>query len=323
MPNLSVVLPAFNEEEVIEKTFARLEKTLEGMLSKKIVSDFEVLFINDGSTDRTWEIIAELNKKNPHFKGISLSRNFGLEAAYTAGLFEAKGDFVVMSDCDLQDPPEVIEAMLLKAVESGADVVLGKRTKRNEGLLRKMLMNLFHRIFSKMNSTGAPSDVGNFSLLSRKALNAILRLNEKTRYLPGIRHYAGFKQAYVEYEREDRAAGEAKMSYRRLFNYAMDALFSFSAAPVRFCWKLGFLGVFASVALAVFVFLQKFVFKVATVGWSSTILTIVFLSSIQMLFLGIMGEYIYRIYRETQNRPIYFIDEQIGFEKASEKKDRS
>lgn len=323
MPKLSVVLPAFNEEEVIEQTFARLEKTLKGMLSKKSVSDFEVIFINDGSTDRTWEIIEKLNRKNPRFKGICLSRNFGLEAAYTAGLFEATGDFIVMSDCDLQDPPEVIEMMLEKAKESGADVVLGKRTKRKEGFLRKMLMNLFHKIFSQMNSTGAPSDVGNFSLLSRKALNAILRLNEKTRYLPGIRHYAGFKQAFVEYEREDRAAGEAKMSYRRLFNYAMDALFSFSAAPIRFCWKIGILGMIASFGLAVFVLLQKLVFKVATMGWSSTILTIVFLSSIQLIFLGIIGEYIYRIYRETQNRPIYFIDEQIGFEKSASKDDRS
>ncbi|MGC8770683.1 MAG: glycosyltransferase family 2 protein [Brevinematia bacterium] len=298
---------------MVETTSSTLIDVIEKMKAKNLLTDYELIFVDDGSIDSTFQKIICLNSKNPNIKCISFSKNYGLQAAVTAGLENSDGDFVVIIDCDLQDPPEVIEDMLLKMMETNCDVVYGKRRRRKENFLKKALILIFHRIFSKISNIKVPPDVGNFSLLTRRAVETILRFKEKSRYIPALRFFIGFKQEFIEYDRKDREIGKAKMNFKRLFKLAMDAIFSFSDYPIRFCIYIGSIGVLVFMVTGVYVILNKFVFGKAIPGWSSILLSIYFLGSIQLLFLGIVGEYIFRIYMEVQDRPLYIIDKKIGF----------
>lgn len=298
---LTLVVPIYNEEALIDLLFEKVIMEL-----SQITTEFEVICVDDGSTDRSLEKLIECNKKDRRFKVIELSRNFGHQAAYTAGLTYAKGQYVVMMDGDMQDPPELIMQLYEKIIKSDLDVVFGARTERKERFTKRLLIKTFHKIFSKLSSIKAPKNVGNFSIMNRRALNAFLKLNEKNRYLPGLRFFIGFKQGFIEYSRPDRQIGDEKMNFKRLLKLSLDAIFSFSNIPIKICLYLGVVGLLFSIVASAIVLIKKITGDAIT-GWTSILVSIYFIASVQLLFLGIIGEYIYRIFVESQSRPIFFI----------------
>lgn len=300
---ISVIFPVFNEEPLLVRIYEEITSAL-----KMLGEQYEMICVDDGSNDGTWEKGREIHKKDKRFKVLSLSRNFGHQAAFTAGLQYAKGEWVVMLDGDLQDPPTLIPEMWKKATQEKLDVVFGRRTSRSEERFRRWSTRLFHRIFKRFSNHGSQGDVGNFALLSRKATDALLSMEERSRYLPGLRIFIGFRQGYVEYDRPARREGKTKMSFGNMLNLAMDAIFSFSNLPIRICLFLGIAGIFLFLAALAYTLLSKYL-GLAPLGWSSTLLSIYFIGSVQLLFLGIIGEYIYRIYRESQKRPLYLVRE--------------
>ncbi len=300
---LSLVIPIFNEELLID-TLA--ERCLAAM--QTISNDFEIICVDDGSSDRSLELLKKWHERDNRLKILTLSRNFGHQAAYTAGLCYAKGSYIAMMDGDLQDPPELLPAMHQKLVESNdeIDIVYGKRTKRGEELQKALSIRLFHKIFKTISGMGDADNVGNFSMFNRRSLEAFLSLEERNRYLPGLRFFIGFKQDYVLYERDDRNAGEAKMTFGKLVRLALDAIFSFSDTPIKLCFWTGVAGIIVLFLAGFYTLISK-IMGFAYIGWSSILLSIYFLGSVQLLFLGIIGEYVFRIYRETQKRPIFLI----------------
>ena len=300
---ISVVIPLLNESslvtELIQETTESLQLTSEA---------FEIICVDDGSTDNTVAKLLQLKAQNNSVKIISLSRNFGLQAALTAGLDYAKGDYVVMMDGDFQDPPELIPVLLKKIQDTGADIVSAVREQRNEKFIRRIYTGVFHRIFSSMSESEQISQAGNFSIMTRKAHQAILRFSEKNRYLPGIRNFVGFKHTVILYDRPDRLRGKAKMSRKKLFSLAADAIYSFSKWPITACLYFGLLGIFIFLAAIVYTFFSK-ITGLAPIGWSSMFLAVSFFGSVQLTFLGLIGEYVYRIFKEVQNRPVYIVKE--------------
>jgi polyisoprenyl-phosphate glycosyltransferase len=300
---MSLVIPMFNEEVLIEEVFLR---TRQVMLS--LGEDFEVILVDDGSTDATLEKLRSCHKRDKRFKVLALSRNFGHQAAYTAGLNYARGRYIAMMDGDLQDPPELLPAMYKKLVNESIDIVYGKRTERKEKFVKRLFIGWFHAIFRMLSHLKNIKQVGNFSILSRNALEAFLRLTEKNRYLPGLRSFIGFKQGYVEYTRPDRAQGEAKMNFLKLLLLAFDAIFSFSSTPVKMCLYSGLTGLILIIFAVVYIAISK-IMGLAPLGWSSIILSIYFMGCVQLLSIGILGEYVHRVYKETQNRPIFIVSQ--------------
>jgi len=298
---LSVVVPIYNEGDGISSLCNSILDAV-----KVMDIEVEIIMVDDGSTDDSLEKLLAIRKSDARFKVVALSRNFGHQAAYTAGLAIAKGDFIAMMDGDLQDPPALIGKMMEELKLQKFDIVFGKRTDRLEGFLKQKMILAFHRLFSKASHINAPANVGNFCVMTRQALDEFLKLQEKNRYLPGLRFFIGFEQGFVEYSRSERANGEAKMSYTNLFKLAFDALFSFSNFPLKFCFYTGIIGVIIFFIAGSISIIHKFI-GIASPGWSSTLVSIYFLGSIQLLFLGIIGEYVYRIYVEVQNRPIYIV----------------
>jgi dolichol-phosphate mannosyltransferase len=296
----SLIIPVYNEEELIGELTARSVKAIESF-----TSNYEILFINDGSTDHTLNKLIEERRKNSRIKIIDLSRNFGHQAAFTAGIERAMGNCVAMMDGDLQDPPELLPEMYRMITEEGFDIVSGKRLGR-KGKRLKMTTNLFHAFFKKAAGMDGMENAGNFAVLNRSAVNAMLQMKETIRYLPGLRMFIGFKQGYVEYVRDERFGGEPKMTLGKLVLLGADAIFSFSKFPIKVCLFLGTLGTIVFFFAGIYALVDKF-FGFALLGWSSTVLSIYFLGSIQLIFLGVVGEYVYRIYKETQNRPIYLV----------------
>lgn len=297
----SLVIPIFNEENLIDELVNRTITSIESF-----TQDYEVIIVDDGSTDTSLEKILKWRGRNIKIKGLSLSKNFGHQAAFTAGLEYSKGDIIAMMDGDLQDPPELLAEMHSKISNGDFDVVSGKRIGRKGKNNRELYTVLFHFLFRYMGEIKNMENSGNFSMMTRDALKALLSMREKVRYLPGLRTFIGFRQGYVEFVREDRFKGDPKMSIRKLFILAADAFFSFSRFPIRFCLFLGSVGAFVFMCAGIYVLIAK-AYGFAVLGWSSTLLSIYFLGSIQLIFLGILGEYIYRNYKESQNRPIYFV----------------
>jgi dolichol-phosphate mannosyltransferase len=296
----SLIIPVYNEECLIDELVARSANALE-----LFTPNYEILFINDGSTDSTLQKLIEIRKQFPRVKIVDLSRNFGHQAAYTAGLEMAMGNYVAMMDGDLQDPPELLAEMYRKIKEEGFDIVSGKRQGRKGKRLR-ITTNLFHAFFKKVSGIEDMENSGNFSVMNRSAVNAMLQMKETVRYLPGLRSFIGFKQGYVEYVREDRLEGEPKMTVSKLVVLGADAIFSFSKFPIKVCLFLGTIGTIVFFIAGIYVLIAK-IFGFAILGWSSTVLSIYFLGSIQLIFLGVVSEYVYRIYKEAQNRPIYLV----------------
>jgi polyisoprenyl-phosphate glycosyltransferase len=300
---ISVVIPLLNESKLVERLLDEVFTNLIGT-----GEPFEVVCVDDGSTDSTLSKLLESRKKNSELKVISLSRNFGLQAALTAGLEFAKGDYVIMMDGDFQDPPELIPELFQKLQESNADIVSAVREQRNEKFTRRLYINIFHHIFRRISEEEQIANIGNFCILNSKALSAILKFTERNRYLPGIRNFIGFKHEFVLYDRPDRLEGKAKMSRRKLFALAADAIYSFSKWPIKACLYFGLIGIIIFLGAIVYTLLSKFL-GLAPIGWSSMFLAISFFGSVQLTFLGLIGEYVYRIFKEVQNRPIYFVKE--------------
>jgi polyisoprenyl-phosphate glycosyltransferase len=300
---ISVVIPFLNEEQLVERLLTELRGNL-----KQTGESFEIICVDDGSTDST---LQKLIKFRIHFKEvkiISLSRNFGLQAALSAGIDYAKGDYVVIMDGDFQDPPELVSVLWDKIKATGVDIVSAVREARSEKFTKKLYINIFHRIFGKLTGGQQVSQTGNFCIINRKAHKAILQFSERNRYFPGIRNFIGFRHEFILYDRPDRKSGEAKMNRRKLFMLAADAIYSFSKWPIIICLYLGLLGVLIFLGAIVYTFASKFL-GLAPIGWSSMFLTISFFGSVQLTFLGLIGEYIYRIFKEVQKRPLYFVQE--------------
>ncbi len=300
---ISVVIPLLNESNLVAEL---IRETIENLQFTGEV--FEVVCVDDGSTDNTVAKLLQIKEQNNCVKIISLSRNFGLQAALTAGLDFATGDYVVMMDGDFQDPPELIPELLKKIKATGADIVTAVREQRNEKFTRRIYTGVFHHIFSSLSESEQISQAGNFSIMTRKAHQAILRFSEKNRYLPGIRNFVGFKHTVILYDRPERLRGEAKMSRKKLFSLAADAIYSFSKWPIKACLYFGLLGIIIFLAAIVYTFFSK-ITGLAPIGWSSMFLAVSFFGSVQLTFLGLIGEYVYRIFKEVQNRPVYIVKE--------------
>ena len=305
---LSVVVPCFNEEEVIGLTYRRLVE----VLGDRGFS-LQIIFVDDGSRDRTPELVIGLSEEDARVKTVLLSRNFGHQAAVSAGLANADGNAVVVIDADLQDPPEVVLEMIEKWFD-GADVVYGIRTQRKETLLKRTAYNCFYRLFRRLANIDAPIDAGDFSLIDRRVLAVINELPEKNRFFRGLRAWSGFRQAGIAYERHPRAAGVTKYPLRKLVRLATDGIFNFSTVPLTGVFLMGvfmsgmsFATLMLFLALRIF-YIPIFGMRAADVqGFSTTILTILLIGGIQLVSTGVLGEYIGRIYHEIKGRPPYII----------------
>jgi len=302
----SLVIPIYNEEKLINELIDRIVQAI-----NSFTKDYEVIVVDDGSTDQSVSLILACREKNNKIKLLSLSKNFGHQAAFTAGLEYARGDIVAMMDGDLQDPPELLTAMYHKIIGQEYDIVGAKRTGRKGAGSRNLYARLFHSIFMSIGDIRSKGNYGNYSMMKRIAVDALLSMKEKVRYLPGLRTFIGFRQGDVEYVREERLRGKSKMKLRNLFSLASDAIYSFSRFPIRFCLILGTLGTLVFMAAGIYVLVAKAT-GIAVPGWSSILLSIYFLGSVQLVFLGILGEYIFRNYKESQNRPVYFVRKFYG-----------
>jgi len=300
---LSVVIPLYNEGSLVDELVHRTTLALDA-----ISIEYEIIAIDDGSTDDTVKRLLDQKKVHPQLKILQLSRNFGHQAAYTAGMHRASGVFTALIDGDLQDPPELIADMYDKIKRDQLDVVYGKRTNKIALSRRPVMTRFFHKLFTRLSGFPDMENAGNFSIISRQALDALLTFQESNRYLPGLRRYIGYRQDYIEYERAERFSGESKMSLSKLFSLSSDAIFSFSKLPIKICLYLGIIGIITFFLAGLYTLIAK-IAGFALFGWSSTVLSIYFLGSIQLTFLGVLGEYVYRIHKESQNRPLYFVKE--------------
>src|SRR5690348_3249120 len=306
---LSVIVPCLNEQEVICSTHQRLTAALE-----QAALDFEIIYVDDGSTDATPELLRELQTQDSRVRMVRFSRNFGHQIAITAGLEHASGDAVAIIDADLQDPPEVILEFLQKWMD-GYDVVYGVRSERDgETAFKLWTAKAFYRLIGKLSETPIPLDTGDFRLMDRHVVEALLSMPERDRFVRGMVSWLGFSQVALPYHRAARAAGTTKFSLFKMLRFATDGIVSFSISPLRLATWMGF----AASGLAILVMLYTLyerVFGTGVVrGWTSTMIAILFIGGVQLICLGIIGEYVGRIYGEAKRRPLYVVREKVGFE---------
>lgn len=312
-PELSVVVPCYNEGEALEAFFQRIEAVL-----RDLGLPWELLCVNDGSTDRTLDLLIAKARNDARIKIADLSRNFGKEAALTAGLEMARGRAVVVIDADLQDPPEVIPVMLEKW-RGGYDVVYAARSARAcDSLMKKTTAGLFYRLYNSMTTVPIPANAGDFRLMDRRVVDALNRLPERNRFMKGLFSWLGFKQAEVRYERPAREAGESKFNYWKLWNFALDGLTSFTTLPLRVWTYVGGAIAAFSVLYALFLIARTLIYGIDMPGYASIMVVMLFLGSVQLISLGVIGEYLGRTYHEVKQRPVYLIDRVYDFETAAE-----
>jgi polyisoprenyl-phosphate glycosyltransferase len=305
---LSIIVPIFNEEENLPELRRRLSSTVEELQ----FAQNEVLLISDGSVDRSEAMIRSIVAEDPLFKGVFLTRNFGHQAAVSVGLSQAKGSLVVVIDADLQDPPEAIP-LLLKAIDEGADVAYAVRKHRKEGALKKVAYSAFYRLLQRLADIDIPLDSGDFSCITRPVVDAMLQLPERNRFIRGLRAWVGYRQVGVEYERAARFAGSPKYSFRKLLGLAYDGLFSFSKLPIRLIQFLGFVASGIALLIACVYVVCYFVIRTPIPpGFFTLIVSIWFLTGVQLLFLGIVGEYVVRTYDEVRHRPVALVREIVA-----------
>lgn len=299
---LSVIVPLYNEEEIVEKTFWTLKKELKDL-------EHELVFVNDGSKDKTREILEKLLADTPNYQLINFSRNFGHQAAFSAGLQHAKGDAVVIIDGDLQDPPSLIHEMLEKWKE-GYHVVYAQRQKRSgESLFKRFSAFCFYRVIHSLTNIEIPPDTGDFRLMDRLVVDQLNNLPERSRFLRGLVCWVGFKKIGILYDRAERTAGTSKYPLRKMIRLAIDGITSFSTTPLKLSFMIGLLSTVIALGVFIWSFLEKFFSPETTVpGWTSLMAAIVFFGGIQLISIGILGEYIGRIYDEVKQRPLYIED---------------
>ncbi len=304
--SISIAIPVFNESAVLSTLVDRLTSTLSGL----DIPSQQVVIVDDGSTDDTADQLREIVDRDPRFEAILLSRNFGHQAALSAALDRVTGDVTIVMDADLQDDPDLIPAMLAK-YRDGCDVVYAVRKTRQESLWLRMAYRVFYRTLSALSNTALPVDAGDFSLMSRRVVRAIQTSPERLRYLRGLRAWVGFRQCGLEVDRLERHAGTSKYSKSKLVKLALDGIFAFSIIPLRMATILGAVAVMISLAWAAFVLYAKLFLDRSPQGFSSVIITIVFLSGANLFFLGVIGEYVGRTYEESKGRPLYVVDEVV------------
>jgi dolichol-phosphate mannosyltransferase len=312
---ISVVIPIFNEEEnlpeLLRRTAAGLDETGDS---------WEIVFVDDGSRDRSCDILRRAHAEDPRIKLLCLSRNFGHQPAITAGVHHAAGDAVILLDGDMQDPPELIPKLVEKWRE-GFQVVLAERRSRADGGTspRGLGFRLFYPVLRRITDLPQAPDAGVFGLMDRTVVDHFNKLPERNRFIPGLRQWLGFQQTSIEYDRQDRARGRPKQTLAKLIKYAMDAMISFSYKPLRAATYFGFLVSIVSFLLGVYYFVTFFAFrKEAGQGFTTIILCVLFLGGIQLITIGILGEYVGRIYEEIKQRPLYVVQEKLGFDAADE-----
>jgi polyisoprenyl-phosphate glycosyltransferase len=300
---LSVVVPAYNEQEVLREFHERLSAVL-----SSLPFAFEVVYVNDGSADDTLEVINALQNRDSRIALVDLSRNFGKEIAMTAGLDHANGDAVVVIDADLQDPPELIPE-LVKHWQQGYDVVYAKRISRDgETFLKKATANAFYKIIQRVTKVPIPQDTGDFRLLSRRAVEAVKQLREHHRFMKGLFAWIGYPQKEVRYRRDPRFAGETKWNYWRLWNFALEGITSFTIAPLKVSTYLGLLTAVGAFLFGLQIIFDTLIFGNPVPGYPSLMVVMLFLGGVQLLGIGVMGEYLGRMFNEAKNRPLYFVN---------------
>ena len=299
---LSVIVPLYNEEEIVEKTFLTLEEELKGL-------NHQIIFVNDGSKDKTREILEKLLESTPHTQLVNFSRNFGHQAAFSAGLQHAKGDAVVIIDGDLQDPPSLIHDMISKWQE-GYQVVYAQRNKRRgESLFKRFSAYCFYRVIHALTNIEIPPDTGDFRLMDRVVVDQLNSLPERSRFLRGLVCWVGFKKVGILYDRAERTAGISKYPLRKMIRLAIDGITGFSTTPLKISFLVGLLATIIALGVFIWSILEKVLFPETTVpGWASLMGAIVFFGGIQLISIGILGEYIGRIYDEVKQRPLYIED---------------
>ncbi len=316
-PKISIVAPVYNEEEVLPELHRRVSAVMD-----KTEYPWELVLVNDGSRDRSAQVIARLHDLDERVRGISFSRNFGFQIAASAGLDFAQGDAVILTDADLQDPPEVYLAMIAKWRE-GYDVVYGIRSSREgETWFKLATAKIFYRLIYRITSVDIPLDTGDFRLMDRRVVHAIRRMRERNRFLRGMVPWVGYKQAGVEYERDARYAGESKFSsVRQMLPFAVDAITSFSYFPLRMATYVGFtIAGISALLILIVVLLRLFGPEAPLLGQATTLIAVLFLGGVQLISLGILGEYLGRIYDEVKERPLYLVDESWGFNEPDSSK---
>lgn len=308
-PQLSVVAPMFNESECLAHFFERLETTL-----KPLGLSYEIVCVNDGSRDNTLALLREHRARNPAIKVVNLSRNFGKDIALSAGIDHARGDAVVPIDSDLQDPPELIAEFVAKWRE-GFDVVYGtRRTRQGEGWFKRTSANLFYRVIDRMTAIDIPRNTGDFRLMDRRVVAAIGRLPERSRFMKGLFAWVGFRQTAVLYDRQPRHLGVTKWNYWRLWNFAIDGITSFSSFPLKIWSYLGVFIALLSIVYGVIRIIRHFIIGIDVPGYDSLMVAILFLGGVQLISLGVIGEYMARVYIEVKGRPLYLVRDLDGFE---------
>ena len=309
-PVYSVIIPVFNEEAVIYESYRRLSGVLAGMKES-----YELIFVNDGSRDRTAHIIAGFIQTDPQVRLINFTRNFGHMPAITAGMEYAKGEAVIIIDADLQDPPEVLPDMAA-LWKQGYEVVYGKRKERKgESIFKQWSASCFYRFINSMVPIELPVDTGEFRLMDRKVCDAVNRLGEKHRYIRGLVSWVGFRQVAYEYVRVKRFAGETKYPLRKMMSFAMDAITAFSYKPLKLATSIGLIISLCSFVYMLVILWQRIFTDTTVTGWASTVALILFTQGIVLMILGLMGEYIGRIFEEIKDRPVYIVSEVLGYEK--------
>jgi glycosyltransferase involved in cell wall biosynthesis len=306
-------VPCYNEAETIQAFYERITEVFHALPRMR----FEVVLVDDGSRDGTLEKLAALVDKDDRFRVVELSRNFGKEAALTAAIDQARGDAIIPMDVDLQDPPEVIHRLIAEW-QRGADVVLARRVNRqSDSLLKRCTAGMFYRLHNRLSPTKIPEDVGDFRLLDRVAVDALGRLSERQRFMKGLFAWVGFRTATVDYTRQVRAAGHTKFSGWKLWNLAIEGITSFSAAPLKVWTYIGGVGALATLGYAAFIVVRTLVRGVDVPGYASLLVAVLFLGSLQLIGIGVLGEYIARIYMESKGRPTYLIRSRYEAQRAA------
>lgn len=304
-PEVSIVLPCYNESDVIDSFFKKNLPILD-----QLKLDYEILCVNDGSTDDTLNQLIKIKKFHPQLKIINFSRNFGKDAALSAGLDFSTGNCVIPMDCDLQDPPELIPDMVKIWRTQNVDVVLAKREDRSDdSLVKRITAGLFYKVFNRLSDLKIPENVGDFRLIDRKVVEVVKSFRERKRFMKGLFALAGFKTAYVGYKRPAREKGESKWSYWKLWNYALDGVTSFSTFPLKISTYFGLLVTLFAFLRGSWIFIRTLICGVDVPGYASLMTAILFFGGVQLISLGIIGEYIGRIYLETKQRPLYVVRE--------------
>ncbi len=300
---ISIVVPVYNEMEVLSEFHARISGVLD-----QLSLGAEVIYVNDGSDDDSLSLLNEIYEQDARVAILDLSRNFGKEIAMTAGLHKAQGDAVIVIDADLQDPPELIP-QLIDEWQKGYDVIYAKRARREgESAFKKLTAHLFYRLMRSIGQIKIPEDTGDYRLLSRRAVDALNTLSEQHRFMKGLFTWIGYRQKAVIYERDPRHAGESKWNYWHLWNFAIEGITSYSSAPLKLASYLGLLTALGAFSYGIFIIIRTMLYGDPVQGYPSMIVIILFLGGVQLMSIGVLGEYVGRIFTETKRRPLYFIN---------------